>query len=134
MPTFRPATPKDSASIRRVLDEADLHFPGESYEDFFLAEINHEVVGIARLEEYKDLFFLTSLGVLKPFQKQGVATFLLNHLLAGKNKKIYLYTIIPDFFRAFGFRPAEAIPSSLPAKEIFGCDQCLPGQCFCMVK
>lgn len=134
MLSFRAATENDRPSILRVMDEADLHFTGETLDNFYLAESGQETAGIVRLEEQKDFFFLSSLGVLKKFRKQGVASFLLNNLLKGRNKKIYLYTVIPDFFLPFGFQPAGSVPPTLPAKETFGCDLCLPGKCVRMVK
>lgn len=130
---IRPAAPADLTAISRLLDAADLRYSAETLDHFTVAEVNGLIAGVVRLEEYPDFYFLTSLGVLPAREKQGIASALLQALLKGRAKPVYLYTIIPGFFRRFGFRETAPVPG-LPAKEIYGCDQCVPGQCVVMVK
>ncbi|MCU0641896.1 MAG: GNAT family N-acetyltransferase [Candidatus Margulisbacteria bacterium] len=98
-----------------------------------MAEVDGQVVGVVRLEEHEQFFFLTSLGVLPEHEKKGVASALLHFVLQERAKPVYLYTIIPDFFRRFGFQETAPV-TGLPAKKIYGCDRCYPGQCVVMVK
>ena len=48
-------------------------------------------------------------------------------------KKVYLYTILPAFFKKYGFKETLPLPS-LPSRENLGCPECLPEKCVCMVK
>ncbi|MFA5112696.1 MAG: GNAT family N-acetyltransferase [Candidatus Margulisiibacteriota bacterium] len=133
MITIRPAAPADLPGIAAVLDAADLRYSAETLDHFTVAETVGRIVGVVRLEEHPQFFFLTSLGVLPAREKQGIATALLQSVLSDKKKPVYLYTIIPGFFRRFGFQETAPL-AGLPAKAVYGCDQCLPGQCAVMVK
>jgi N-acetylglutamate synthase-like GNAT family acetyltransferase len=130
---IRPAQPSDLAAIILVLDAADLRYSTETLTDFTVAEAAGQIAGVVRLEEHPQFLFLTSLGVLPAQKNKGIASSLVRAVLKDQAKPVYLYTIIPDFFRRFGFTESALIPG-LPAKEIYGCDQCVPGRCVVMVK
>jgi N-acetylglutamate synthase-like GNAT family acetyltransferase len=131
--TIRPAVDQDRPGIIKVLDEADLRYSTETLNRFTVAELDREIVGVVRLEEYPDFNFLSSLGVLPSQERKGVASALLQTVLKGKHKPVYLYTIIPAFFLRFGFIASTQFPG-LPAREIFGCEQCFPERCVTMVR
>ena len=131
--TIRPALDRDRAGIIKVLDEADLRFSAETLNSFSVAELEGELVGVVRLEEHPAFYFLSSLGVLPAQERKGIASALLQTVLKGKDKPVYLYTIIPALFLRFGFVATTQLPG-LPAKEIFGCDQCFPDRCVTMVR
>ncbi len=133
MPLIRKAEPADIPAIVRILDEAELVYPGQTIDGFFVAVDNGEVAGIARLEEHAQFNFLSSLGVSQAFRRRHVASSLVKHLTEISSKPTYLYTIIPEFFSRLGFAPSQGVPD-LPPKEIFGCQDCSPGRCFTMVK
>ena len=130
---IREAQDKDLEKIAKILEEADLHYPGEVLNNFWVAEKDKNIVGVVRLEENKDFFFLTSLGVAKEHRNQDIATTLLKNTLKKIDKNVYLYTIIPDFFKRLGFEITEK-PVNLPPKELFGCSDCTPNKCVCMVR
>ncbi len=128
---IRPAANKDEKEILRLLDEADLRYRQESLDGFRVAEIEGEIAGIVRIKEFPDFLFLTSLGVAKAHRDRGVASALVNKATAEAKKPVYLYTIIPEFFKKLGFK-IEENPPRLPSREIYGCDECLPGKCVVM--
>ena len=130
---FRKALTGDKNKILKVLKELDLNYPSQSLEDFWVAEKEDEIIGIVRLEEKKDFYFLSSLGILKEHRKQGVASQLLSEITKKLKKVVYLYTIIPEFFKKAGFEAASPLPG-LPLKEILECENCFPDRCVCMVK
>ncbi len=131
--TVRAARPADLPAILEILELADLRYRRETLDGFHLAERDGRVAGIVRLDERPDFVFLTSLGVRPELRGQGIGTALLRQLLRPLRKPVYLYTIIPGFFARLGFARTDA-PAALPPKELFGCDQCLPGRCLCMLK
>lgn len=133
MLNIRSAASNDQAAIIRLLNEADLRYTGETYDGFWLAEQDGQVVGIVRLEEHPEFIFLTSLGVAQAALHQGVASALMTFAIDRSKKPLYLYTIIPDFFQKFGFVIIPHLPA-LPSKAPYGCEECFPGQCVTMVK
>lgn len=133
MVKIRRATPNDREMIDKILKELDIYFFAQEYNDFYIAEKDGIVSGIAKLSKYGDILFLSSVGVATDFQNQGIATGLLNELLKNAQLPIYLYTLIPDFFKKFGFIETPPIPS-LPKKNLLECDECFPGKCVCMVR
>jgi len=130
---IRPADKSDHSAILEVLKEADLLYPYNVLEGFTVVEENHQIVGVVRLQEINGIIFLTSLGVRTAWRGQGIASSLMKAVLSSNKKPIYLYTVIPDFFKRFGFAEMPA-PATLPPKQIFGCEDCYPGRCICMGK
>jgi len=133
MALIKKADPADIPAIARILDEAGLVYPGQPADGFFVAVDNGSIVGIARLEEQARFNFLSSLGVSQANRRRHIASSLVKYLIGINNKPTYLYTIIPDFFSRLGFVPSPGRPD-LPPKEIFGCQECEPDRCHCMVK
>jgi N-acetylglutamate synthase-like GNAT family acetyltransferase len=127
------AQKKDNDRILKILDEANLRYPFEKLSNFWVAEKDDRILGVVRLEDHPGFFFLTSLGVDPGQRNKGVAATLLKEVLNAADKPVYLYTIIPDFFKKFGFK-IEPNPPQLPPKEIYGCDECFPGKCVVMKK
>ena len=130
---IRPAQKKDSQRLLKILRELDLFYPSLTLDHFWVAEKGHAIVGAIRLEEYDDFYFLSCFGVIEKERKHGIAATLLEQSLKNIRKKVYLYTIIPDFFKKFGFEEAPCA-SSLPSKEKLGCEECSPEKCACMLK
>jgi len=133
MVKIRPARKEDKIKIIELLKETDLYYPAQNLNHFLVAEINQKVVGALQLKKYKNYFFLSSLGVKKTYEKQGIATSLLNYVQKNYQAPIYLYTIIPSFFAKFGFKPAKKLPRHLPSKDLLGCQDCQPQKCQCLV-
>lgn len=137
---IRPALTKDQLQILELLKTLDLSHHDQPLDNFWIADDNGKVVGVVRIEEFPDCCFISSLGIPETEQKKGIASKLLNHLFGLTKKNIYIYTIIPDFFKKFGFQPTSPHPSSsfiippLPSKSLLECSACYPNQCVTMVK
>ncbi|MBN2058395.1 MAG: GNAT family N-acetyltransferase [Candidatus Saganbacteria bacterium] len=130
---IRKARPEDEAAVLELLRELDLYYNGLRFSGFRVAEDSGRIVGIVQLEPGLDHIFLSSLGISQDRQEQGLASALLNELLPKQDQDIYLYTIIPDFFKKFGFEPV--IPQvSLPSKARYDCQDCRPDRCVTMVR
>lgn len=130
---IRGAQLSDQPAILQILEELDLFSPLQKLDGFWLAEVDNEIIGIARLEDCGEYLFLSCVGVKTKYQNQGIASRLLEPLLINTNKKIYLYTTIPDFFKRFGFK-ATSSSTNLPSKENYKCQECFPEKCQTMVK
>lgn len=131
--TIRGAEQRDSKDILEIIKILDLSYPSQTLDDFWVAEKDGKIAGIANLKEFDDFLFLSSVGTKEEFQRQGISSALLNNILSGAGKCVYLYTVIPKFFEKLGFRRAAPLPG-LPAKKIFSCRECTPEACACMVR
>ncbi|MBN3033745.1 MAG: GNAT family N-acetyltransferase [Candidatus Saganbacteria bacterium] len=132
MVKVRQARDADRPAIEEIIRQLDLSYPAQTLGNFWVAEEKNRVVGIAALREFRDFYFLSSVGVAPGRQHKGVATKLLDKLLAGRHKDIYLFTVIPAFFLRFGFAAAAEPPEGLPLRATFGCDRCTPDLCVCL--
>ena len=131
--TIRAAEQRDSREILEIIKTLDLSYPSQTLDDFWVAEKDGEIAGIANLKKFDDFLFLSSVGTKEKCQHQGISSALLNNILNGARKKVYLYTTIPDFFERLGFRKTIPLPN-LPVKKTFSCRECTPETCICMVK
>lgn len=134
MATIRKAEQKDQKSLLELLKSEDLDFwyPGMPIDSFYLAEDKKKIVGIVQLREFENFFFLDALGVIKEFRKKGIGKLLLEAMLKKTYKDLYIYTIIPNFFKKFGFKTV-ATPDFLPPRAIMQCEDCYPEKCKTMV-
>ncbi len=130
---IRMARASDEEAISRLLEELELMRQSLSMSGFWVAEEEGEIAGIAHVEEAGDAVFLSSVGVKKDRQRHGIASLLLKEIFAASGRDVYLYTVIPDFFRRLGFSEVSE-PQGLPDRGLFGCDACEPGRCVCMMR
>ncbi len=131
---IRRAQGKNKQAIINLLKELDLYYNLIELKDFWVAEENNKIIATAQLLDCGEFLFLSSVGVDPKQQKHGVARKLLNKLLADQNRNTYLYTIIPDFFKKFGFEVTTTLPQNIPSKDRYECSACYPDRCVTMVK
>jgi N-acetylglutamate synthase-like GNAT family acetyltransferase len=129
---IRKSQAKDRTSILEIIKQHDLAYPTQTLDNFWVAEEKGQVIGIADLWEFRDFFFLSSVGVAANHQHQRVATKLLDTLLGDLRKDVYLFTVTPDFFARFGFQITAEPPKGLPPRTIFSCSECTPDLCVCL--
>ena len=130
---IRKAQKKDAEKILTILNSLDLYHPVRIPDDFWVALKDGKIAGVSCLTDYKEFYFLSSVGVVEGQRHNGTARALLEKILGGAEKDIYLYTIIPEFFKKFSFEIVDA-PKNLPSRDSLGCDECHASNCVCMVK
>jgi N-acetylglutamate synthase-like GNAT family acetyltransferase len=130
---IRKAKAGDKDAVIGILKDLDIYYSALKFKDFWVASLGDRIIGTAQLEEGPDFLYLGSLAVIEGQRKKGVAGALLNKLLSGHKKDVYLYSTIPEFFSKFGFKPANPL-SNLPSKARYECDECHLDKCVCMVK
>ena len=133
MLSIRKAKEEDKQVIYKILEEVDEQTSQMDYNDFLVAEKDNEIIGAVKLRGFDGLYFLSSLSVKPNFQKKGIAREIMEHILKGMNKDIYIYTVLPEFFRKFGFKEVSP-PGNLPSKSPMECERCYPEKCVCMVR
>jgi len=130
---IRKAKEEDNKEIYKLLEEVDEHTSAMAFDNFLVAEENGKILGAVKFEEFKDFFFLSSLSVNPKHQKKGIAREIMEYLLKGAEKDIYIYTVLPEFFAKFGFKEVSA-PGKLPSKSPMECERCYPEKCRAMLR
>jgi N-acetylglutamate synthase-like GNAT family acetyltransferase len=130
----RPAKPADFGQIVDLLQNLELDYPGRDLACFFVGESGGTIVAVAELKDLGELCLLSCVGVAEQLQGTGLGRILVNHVLRDIHKDVYLYTLVPGFFRKAGFENALSLPASLPPRLIYGCAACDPTFCLCLVR
>jgi N-acetylglutamate synthase-like GNAT family acetyltransferase len=130
---FRNAKKADSPQILNLAKKLKLDYSGMEADDFLVAEDSRKIVGICALKKHKDCLELCSLGVDENYRKRGLGKKLVLAVLKKANGEIYLATIIPKFFKKFGFEDSSQIPLSMVKKSDW-CQGCKKELCTIMVK
>lgn len=129
---IRKAADGDWKAISRILDDLDLSHPSLVCENFWVAEADGAIIGVAHVEDRGACVYLSAVGVEEAFRGRGAASALLGKVNAGQAKDVYVYTLIPDFFMRLGFEFSEPHPD-LPSRDIYDCElTCSPDECRCM--
>lgn len=130
---IRLANPEELSLVAELERKLDLEVPSLKSNETWLLEEEGELVGLAKITDLGPAYFLSSVGIVPEKRGQGLARQLLQTVLKGRDKDIYLYTIIPEFFFPFSFE-ATTPPLFLPLRNIFSCHHCEPERCLCLVK
>lgn len=128
---IRDAQKKDLPAIRSLAEAFNLDSEEMRAEEFKVAVENGQIIGICRLRPSRDFFELCSLGVVKSKQGRGVGKLLVHSFLRSAKKEVYLATIIPDYFKKFGFKPLDFTPKFMQ-KNAEWCEGCCPERCVVM--
>ncbi|MFZ2499754.1 MAG: N-acetyltransferase [Methanosarcina sp.] len=113
---------KDELMLARSLSEMY-----ESIRDYYVCEINGEVVGCCALHiVWEDLAEILALAVKPECSRKGIGTKLVSACLEDAEdlgmKEVFALTYVPDFFEIMGFKIVDK--NSLPRKIWSGCLKC----------
>jgi amino-acid N-acetyltransferase len=114
--TIRPATDTDQVAIRTLVRSERLNPCGLDWPNFLVAVSGRGLVGAVQLRRHRDgSRELGSLVVRKEARCQGIASQLINTLLAGANERVLLITVeaFAARYERWGFRQIE--PAAAPA-------------------
>lgn len=124
----RPATPDDLPRIERLLTESSLPLNGvrDALKDFFVAEADGDVVGVAGLEVCCDDALLRSVAVQPDWRSRGVGRAVVTRAIAEAESRglraLYLLTTTAEhYFPSFGFRKIarDEVPEAVRATDEF---------------
>lgn len=122
VPTLRPATAADGAAVATLLGEAGLPRDGvaEWLGNFWIAELNGLLAGVAGLEVYRDGALLRSVAVAPALRGTGVGRMLTDRMLeaaraAGVPAVYLLTTTAGQYFPRMGFSAVlrDDVPESV---------------------
>jgi N-acetylglutamate synthase-like GNAT family acetyltransferase len=121
-----PAQESDWPYIKEKLQKYALDETDAQWHHFFVAKINGETKGFARIVDRGDYVELASLGVDYYSRGQGIGKKLLEFIIkeakiSYPGKDIYGVTHRPGFLRPFGFKEIEKAPQALIYKKYHQC-------------
>ena len=133
MINIRRAAPSDEKNVTELLEGLLLSHPLLKLENFFVADKNGEVIGVAHFEDCGENGYLSAVGVREEMRRKGVARALVSAVLGFTKKDVYVYTLESEVFSALGFI-VDCPPGDIPSREIYDCrEDCDPDECSCMV-
>ena len=93
----------DLPDIIEILEELNLDMEDLDEDDWMVAVVKDEIVGVGRLRFYDDACELSSVGVLEDFRQQGIGKAIIQALVSDASN-VYTVTEIPAFFALSGFK------------------------------
>lgn len=130
----REARIEDSPDLLRLLEALELAYPSMDPACFWVGEWGGEIVATAELKELGSCSLLSCVGVREGLQGRGFGRLMVDHVIRQTRQPVYLYTVVPGFFRKVGFRDAIFLPADMPPRSIYGCVGCDPSVCLCLVR
>lgn len=121
----RPAQEPDIEKISLYIQAYNLDNEDLDYKKFLIAEISGEYAGFGRIKQYgDDIYEIASVGVIEKFRGKGVGkkivAELINNTLA---EEIWITTIIPEYFKQFGFEEDDNFPDEILSKCCRVCEK-----------
>lgn len=126
--TIRKAESTDLLRIKAILKEAQLGEQGleDHFSNFFVAELEHEIIGTIGIELYGKKGLVRSAAVKEKYQRQGIGEHLidaLKHYAKEKNieELLLLTTTAADYFQSRGFTRirSDAVTGNILQSEQF---------------
>lgn len=109
MISLRPATEADQKRIVAIIREAQINPMDLKWSNFVLAvdDATQEIVGTAQIKQHRDKSReLASIATVPAYQRQGIASRLIEYWLAHSTGPLYLICMphMGTFYERFGFQ------------------------------
>ena len=118
---------EDWAAITHFIKEYKLDDTCMYANQFIVCREGETLLGFGRIKKHKDCDELSSLGVLPECRKKGIGKIVVNELIKRATQKLFLVTVIPDYFSKLGFEKTTQFPAVITAKQhdcklVCGCE------------
>jgi len=103
---IRPATQADQAEITRIVRSSNINPFGLAWRRFLVAEDSERIVSVGQVKQHGDgSRELASIAVTPDYRHKGIATAVVNALLARESAVLYLTCRhqLEPFYQRFGF-------------------------------
>ena len=130
----RRARAADYATILEMTRALELDYPAMDLSCFWVGEQGGVILGVAELKDLETCSLLSCVGIREELQGQGMGRQLVDRVVREALHPVYLYTLVPGFFRKAGFRDATSLPPDLPPRAFYGCVGCDPSRCLCLMR
>ena len=112
----RPCSAADFGEVKQHIATLCLDDINLEETQFLTAYYENKLAGFVRLRKYNSCEELCSLGVLENFRLRGIGSRLVNEVFELSTKPLFVVTVIPEFFKRFGFRETTTYPYELNYK------------------
>ena len=127
--------PGDHPAILALVGSVELAYPAMDLSCFWVAESDGVLVAAAELKELDTCSLLSCVGVREGLRGRGIGQALVDRVARTSSYPVYLFTLVPGFFRKAGFCDAKSLPPDLPPRSIYDCSKCPnPALCVCLVR
>lgn len=110
----RPAVESDIEKILPYIEQYCLDGENMDNTQFYIADIGCELAGFGRLKCYGEVYELATLGVLENYRGNGIGSKIVQKIIeAVPSNEIWITTIIPNYFKQFGFVEDDNIPDEI---------------------
>lgn len=118
---LRPASASDIWQIRKLVFSAKLDPTQLRWQQFLVIECDKKIVACGQLRSFSGAQELSSLVVLPAWQKQGLGSYLVKHLIQQSTQPLYLECAswLEQFYTRFGFVSISWREVPSPLKEKF---------------
>ena len=114
---LRPANENDSLLIKDLIHRVGINPMDLDWHRFVIAvDGSGKMLGCGQLKPHgKDVIELASIAVEPPYQHQGIARVIIEHLIASGRRPLYLTcrSRLGSFYEKWGFRSLQ--PNEMPA-------------------
>lgn len=111
----------DESDIEKIIpyiEEYQLDNENLVTHEFYIVKINDKIAGFGRFKQYDDIFEIASIGVLESYRGFGIGKKLLNKIISAiPSLEIWIATVIPEYFKQFGFTEDDNIPDAILFKS-----------------
>lgn len=111
-----PCTVSDFELVKNYIREYELDNRELKVEEFLVMHQNHTLVGFGRVRRYYNFSEMCSLGIVKEFRNKGFGEQLVHALQQHSQQPLYLVTIVPEYFKNYGFKICTHYPKEIENK------------------
>lgn len=116
-PSIQTATHHQLPDIIELLELFNLDAEELDAEEFVLAHLDGEIIGLGRVRDNEDALELCSIGVVETHRNKGIGSAIIQSLMTlYPEQSLYIVTEIPVFFKRFNFNETETYPESIADK------------------
>ena len=133
MSSIREAKQNDVGRVKSICSLLDFDDISSSLDGVYLLEDESGALGLLKISRYDNVHYLSEVGIVPYRRGEGLGLKFVGDVLKNINSDVYIYTVIPDFFKHLGFEVTD--PSTLiPTREEIDCEGCKISKCRCMVR
>ncbi len=115
---IRKAIKSDIEKIQLYIEEFRLDSDKMDCKRLLVYEVDRKLAGFGRFKDYGQYCEIATIGVIEPYRGMGIGKSIMKYLIStAPSDKLWLITVIPDYFKKFGFvKVDENIPELLEIK------------------
>jgi N-acetylglutamate synthase-like GNAT family acetyltransferase len=111
--------------VKKYIKNFELDDRELKQKEFLVAISNGNLLGFGRIREHEGFSEMCSLGIIENAREKGIGKLISMALIKKATQSIYLACIIPNYFKALGFKVCRKFPEGMQQKLDY-CTDSLP--------